>query len=185
MDIKTVIVGMLENNVYIVSDPKTKEAIIIDPGEEADKIITEAMDYKVKAIILTHGHYDHVTEAPKVAKYFNAPIWINKNDEAMMSYSNQVKADNYLKNGDELKIGNCKLKIIHTPGHSAGGICLYDGKETLFSGDTLFKGTHGRTDLPTSSPKEMVKSLKRLMELPENVTVYPGHGPITTIKEEK
>ncbi len=181
MKIKTVVVGQLENNCFIASDEKTKEAIIIDPGEEADKILAAVKGLKVKAIVLTHGHYDHVTEAPKIG----APIWIHEKDEAMMSYSNHARADRLLKDGDELLVGSCKLLVIHTPGHSAGGICLYDGKETLFSGDTLFQGTHGRTDLPTSSPKEMVESLKRLLELPENVVVYPGHGPITTIKEEK
>lgn len=180
MQIKTIVVGMLENNVYIVSDKETKEAIIIDPGEEVEKIIEEAKSYKAKAVILTHGHYDHVTEAIKI----NAPIWIHKADEALMAYSNQAKADKYLNHGDRLDVGRWTLEVIHTPGHTAGGICLYDGKETLFSGDTLFKGTYGRTDLPTSSPKEMVKSLKRLASLPENVKVYPGHGPTTTIKEE-
>lgn len=185
MEIKTVVAGMLENNVYIVSDEKSKEAIIIDPGDEAEKVIAAAEGLKINAIVLTHGHWDHVTDAPIVAKHFNAPIWVHKNDEPMMMHSNHVKADRLLKAGDSFDIGNLSFVILHTPGHSAGGICIYDNKGTLFSGDTLFKGTYGRTDLPTSSPKEMVKSLKRLMSLPENVKVYPGHGPTTTIKEEK
>jgi len=181
MEIKTVVVGQLENNCYIVSDGETKEAIIIDPGEEADKIIEASKGLKIKAVVLTHGHYDHVTDAPKIG----APIWIHPNDEAMMSYSNQAKADKVLNNGDIFEVGSLKFEVLHTPGHSAGGICLYDGKETLFSGDTMFKGDHGRTDLPTSSGREMVESLKRLIKLPGNVKVYPGHGPTTTIKEEK
>lgn len=185
MNIKTIVVGPLENNCYIISDENSKEAIIIDPGDEADKIIAAAEGLKVKAVVLTHGHWDHVTEAPKVARHFNAPLCIHKNDETMMTYSNHAKADKYLENGEKLEIGKWKLEVIHTQGHSAGCICLYDGSETLFSGDTLFKGTWGRTDLPTSSPKEMVESLKKLMMLPENVKVYPGHGPTTTIKEEK
>lgn len=188
MEIKTIKVGPLATNCYLVSDPATKEAVIIDPGFEAKKIIDSARDLKVVAILLTHGHYDHVTSAPKVAGAFSAPIWIHQNDETMMNLSNNVKADKYLKDGEKLEIGpprRMKLEVIHTPGHSPGSICLYDGKNILFSGDTLFRDTWGRTDLPGGSEKMMQESLKKLFSLPDDVKVYPGHGPATTIRDEK
>jgi len=185
MEIKTVVVGSIHTNCYIVSEENSKEAIIIDPGDEAEKIIAAAEGLKVKAVVLTHGHWDHVTAAPIVAKHFNAPLCIHKNDEAMMTYSNQIKADRLLKAGDKFDIGHLSFVILHSPGHSAGCICLYDGKKTLFSGDTLFRGTWGRTDLPTSSETDMEKSLKKLLSLPADVVVYPGHGKKTTIGEEK
>ncbi|MFC1496270.1 MBL fold metallo-hydrolase [Candidatus Margulisiibacteriota bacterium] len=186
MEIKTIPVGGLQTNCYIVSDKKTKEAIIIDPGEEANKIVKGAAGLKIKSVVLTHGHYDHVTDARYVADKFNAPLLINQNDEAMMAYSNQSKADKYLVDGEKLAIGQWSVVIISSPGHSAGGICLYNESEkVLFSGDTLFEGTWGRTDLPGSSEQAMLDSLKKLLSLSEDIRVYPGHGPSTTIGAEK
>ena len=186
MEIKTVKVGDLQTNCYIVYDPKSKEALIIDPGDEPELIIKKADGLKVKAIVLTHGHYDHTTLAPLVAKKLNTLIYIHKEDNEMMFFNAQTKADRFLSEGDKLKIGKNVFTIISTPGHSRGGICLYNNEQgILFSGDTLFYQTCGRYDLPGSSEEDMIKSLKKLLALPENTVVYPGHGPNTTIGAER
>lgn len=186
MRIKTIKVGELMTNCYIVSDEISKEGVIIDPGFEMDEIINEIGDIKIKAIILTHGHYDHVTDAFALSETINAPVMIHKDDEAMMAYSTQKRADRILDSGDKLEIGHWKLEIIPTPGHSKGSICIYNEKAgVLFSGDTLFWKDHGRTDLPGSSQNEMENSLKKLFALPPHTKVYPGHGKPTTIGDEK
>lgn len=184
MQIETIKVGELRTNCYIVKD--NGEAIVIDPGSETEKIIQHLKGFKVKSIILTHGHYDHVTEAFILKQMTGSLVMINKNDEPMMSFSNQGKADWYLNDGDKIQVGKTEFIVILTPGHSQGGICLYCKEHNvLISGDTLFHGTYGRTDLPGSSQTMMGDSLKKLFLLPENTKVYPGHGQTTTIKDEK
>ncbi|MBI5699557.1 MBL fold metallo-hydrolase [Candidatus Saganbacteria bacterium] len=176
MNIKTIKVGELRTNCYIVSDDK--EALVIDPGFEIEKIAPEIAGLKVKAIVLTHGHYDHVTEAFGLG----APIWIGEKDEFMLLHSTGKKADRPLKDGEMLQ----GFKIILTPGHTPGGICLYNEKEkVIFTGDTLFAGDHGRTDLPGGSESEILSSLKKLLDLPPETRVYPGHGRPTTIGDEQ
>jgi len=180
MQIKCLKVGPLQTNCYLVTN--NQGTLIIDPGAESEKILKALGDQKVKALVLTHGHYDHVTEAFYLKEKLNCLVMIHKKDEAMMSYSTQVRADKLLKDGDQLLV----LKVIHTPGHSEGSICLYSEKEkVLFSGDTLFAGNYGRCDLPGSSQREMENSLKRLLTLPPETKVYPGHGQPTTIGKER
>jgi len=180
MQIKTIKVGGLQTNCYLVAE--NQEALIIDPGAESEKILKALGDQKVKAIVLTHGHYDHVTEAFTLKEKINCPVMVHEKDESLMTYSTQTRADKLLKDGDQL-LG---LKVFHTPGHSGGSICLYSEKEKiLFSGDTLFAGDYGRCDLPGSSQREMENSLKRLLALPPETKVYPGHGQPTTIGDEK
>lgn len=186
MRIKIVKVGALETNCYIVLDEASKEAVVIDPGAETDKILNETNGLKIKAIILTHGHYDHVTEAFLLKEKVGAPVLIDQKDEAMMVYSTQLRADGFLKDGEKLTVGDRSFEIISTPGHSKGGICLYNEKEgVLFSGDTLFAGDYGRVDLPGSSPAEINSSLKKILSLPPKTKVYPGHGKATTVGDEK
>jgi glyoxylase-like metal-dependent hydrolase (beta-lactamase superfamily II) len=186
MQIKTIKVGELKTNCYIISDEKTKEGLIIDPGFELENIINEIGDLKIKAIILTHGHYDHTTDAFPLAETIKVPVMIHEKDEAMMAFSTQKRADKLLKDGEKLAIGNFTFDIIHTPGHSRGSICLYNEEAgVLFSGDTLFYGDHGRCDLPDSSQAEMEDSLKKLLVLPAYTKVYPGHGKPTTIGGEQ
>lgn len=180
MNIKTIKVGELKTNCYIVIGDQ--EALVIDPGFEMEKIQKETAGLNIKAVILTHGHYDHVTEAFKM----NAPVWIGEKDEVMMSYSTNRKADRLLKEGETFDIGYLSFDIISTPGHTPGGLCLYNEKEkVVFTGDTLFAGDYGRTDLPGSSEAEMLVSLKKLLKLPPETRVYPGHGYSTTIGDEK
>lgn len=186
MNIKNIKVGELRTNCYIVSDETAKEGIVIDPGSEIEKVLAETDDLRIKAIVLTHGHYDHVTGAFALKERIKAPVMIHQKDEAMMAYSTQQRADRLLNEEETLDIGNLRFEIIHTPGHSQGGICLYNEKEqALFSGDTLFAGDYGRTDLPGSSEPEMEDSLKKLLRLPPGTKVYPGHGRPTTIGNEK
>lgn len=186
-------------NTYVVHDEKTKEGIIIDIANNADKIYNyiENSEIKPKYIILTHCHGDHVTGLKNIKNYYpNIKIMIHEADSAgltddsvnMCSYisceSNFVNADIVIKDGDEIKIGEIVAKIIHTPGHTAGSISILI-EDALFSGDTLFRGTQGRTDLPTGDENQMKKSLKKLLELPEDTIVYPGHGVGTIISDEK
>lgn len=178
MLVKTIKVGALQTNCYIVIDEKSREAAVIDPGDEVSKILPEIKDLKVRYIILTHGHWDHLGAIDKVKKETRAPILMNPQDGWA------IKPDQALKDGDEVKIGNLVFKVLHTPGHSMGSICLFrDGY--LFSGDTLFAWGCGRTDIPGASIQEMKKSLKRLSVLPDETQVFPGHEESTTIRDEK
>ena len=185
MEIKTIKVGELRTNCYLLSDQG--EALVIDPGFEAGRIKAELGDLKVKAIVLTHGHYDHVTEAFRLKALVDAPVMIGEKDEALMAFSTKnSRADRLLKDGDKLNLGDLEFTVIDTPGHSQGGLCLYNEKEkVLFSGDTLFAGDHGRVDLPGRSPALMKTSLEKLLKLPPETKVYPGHGVSSTIRDEQ
>jgi hydroxyacylglutathione hydrolase len=195
-------VGKLFTNCYIVACPETKEAIIIDPGfesvSEAEKIFKfiEENALKLKIIVNTHGHPDHVCGNGIVKGKFQTPILIHEKDAFMLGRlgkmiakffgftSSSPSADALLKDGDHVKFGKITLKVMHTPGHSPGSISLIGEKE-VFTGDTLFAGSIGRTDLPQSSESDMKESLKKLAKLPDDFKVYPGHGPTTTIGKEK
>ncbi len=187
-------------NMYVVFDEETKEGILIDAGAGADKIINyiENMNVKLKYIILTHCHVDHVADLRKIRKDFpRVPIVINEEDseglakaeinmcELLGVENNFLDADILVKDGDVLTFGNMTAQLIHTPGHTAGSMSILI-EDALFSGDTLFKGTRGRTDLPTGSEREILWSIKdKLLKLPEETIVYPGHGSTTIIRDEK
>jgi hydroxyacylglutathione hydrolase len=195
-------VGSFSTNCYVVGCAETKEAVIIDPGfdtkSEAEIIIkyVEENCSKLKTIVNTHGHPDHTCGNGLVKNRFNVPIAIHKDDayligtlgkrlaEAFNLTNHSPPADILLDDGSLLEFGKEKLEVIHTPGHSPGSISLL-GKNVIFTGDTLFASSIGRTDFPESSEKEMQISLKRLKDLPDNLTVYPGHGPATTLGKEK
>lgn len=167
MIIHKVAVGFLKTNCYLVSDDKTKETAVIDPGDEAGKIITEIEnnDLKPQVILLTHAHFDHIGAVQEVKKYF-------KIDHLKVG------------EGDEVVLGDTKLEVIETPGHKEDCVCFVCG-DCVFSGDTLFRGGVGRTDLEGSDPEAMKKSFARLMDLPGGFRVYPGHGRETTIAAER
>lgn len=191
-------VGMIETNCYILADEKTRAGIIIDPGDESAVILETVADncIDVKYIIMTHGHWDHISALPEVKEKTKADILIHKNDENCLKDSTknlsyvfgvstpEMKADRLLDDGDEIILGDKIIKVIHTPGHTQGGICLLCDK-FLFSGDTLFSGAIGRTDLPGGNQNQLVESIKKsLLDLDGNIKVYPGHGPSTTIARE-
>jgi len=192
MIIKTVMAGIYDANCYIVMDSKSKEAVVLDPGGDGPKLekIIDEMGAKVKFILLTHGHVDHVGGVEYLADKYKVPFYINKIDEELMENDNSVYgsirvADGYLQDGDVLKFGDKTIKVIHTPGHTKGGVCfLIDDK--CFTGDTLFQGSIGRTDFIGGDFKEIINSIKtKLLTLGDNVQVYPGHGSSSTIAFEK
>ncbi len=199
--IKVDVGTMLGENCYIIQDEHTKETMIIDPGCMTEELreMLEALDVKLKYILLTHCHADHINGAEQIKQEYGGKILVHREDaeglqkpEINLCYyigleNISVKADSRLNDGDLLHIDGMEFKVIYTPGHTNGSICLYCEKEKLlFSGDTLFRGTWGRTDLPTSSFENVIHSITdRLMTLPEDTIVYPGHGKSTMIQEEK
>ena len=183
-----------ETNCYIIQDQETMESIVIDPGGEADKIIDmlNILQAKVKYIYLTHCHCDHIGAVEKVKQEKGGKILIHRFDaeglyDPSISLIDQVGLNvpeleiaSRVDDNDIIHIGNIEFKVIHTPGHTIGSICLYCKEEKLlFSGDTLFRGSWGRTDLPTSSMEQIMDSItNKLMHLPEDTIVYPGHRKI-------
>ena len=196
LKIQTVIVGALEVNCYIVYDSETKEALIIDPGDEADRIIeaVKSLGVSPKGILLTHAHVDHIRGVGTVSAAFSLPVWIHEADRAMyLSPDNAIlpwlpAAANLPKPVDTPpQLPNHPFEVIETPGHTPGGVCFYfKNEKQLFSGDTLFRGTYGRTDFPGGSAQKLFSSiLTKLFTLPDDINVWPGHNDATTIGDEK
>ncbi|MFA5103755.1 MAG: MBL fold metallo-hydrolase [Candidatus Margulisiibacteriota bacterium] len=186
MKIKTLVVGPIETNCYIISDQDSSSAFVVDAGANPAGILSaiEQERLNVKAILTTHGHFDHVTAVKEIKDRLKVPFLIHMEDSFMLSPL--LNPDGPLTEGLILNAGDLSLKVIHTPGHSPGCVCLYCEKDgILFSGDTLFYADHGRCDLHGGSYKKMIKSLEKLFELPEDTAVYPGHGQKTTIGDEK
>lgn len=194
-----VIVGAIETNCYIVYCNETKECAVIDPGAEAEKIVhlIHKKGLKPTMIINTHGHVDHVGANKDLIDEFNIPLLIHSADSPMLDKVEQMELsfflgaknspppDKFLIEGEKVVIGNEHLEILHTPGHSPGSVSLL-GDGILFSGDTLFWGGVGRTDLPGGSWNELVRSIKeKILTLPEATVVLPGHGPKTTVGQEE
>jgi glyoxylase-like metal-dependent hydrolase (beta-lactamase superfamily II) len=192
MKIQTFNVGMLSTNCYVVNCPKTQEAIIIDPGFDAPQEAEQICRYvdkntlKVKFIVNTHGHSDHIRGDSTLKKKYSVPICIHAYDAHRLTGlgENTQPANILLEDEALLKFGKVTLKIMHTPGHTRGSISLV-GEKLVFTGDTLFAGGIGRTDLPGGSDRDMKLSLEKLLRLPEHYVVYPGHGATSIIGEEK
>lgn len=199
MKIISLSLGVMSVNTYIVYDEINKKAIIIDPGDEGDKIMEKINknDLSVEYIVLTHGHFDHIGAISYLKRETNAKIAIHPSDadclidsrknlsEMLNLKSIQVKHDILLNEGDVIKFGDLEFKVIHTPGHSLGSISLL-GEGVIFTGDALFKGTIGRTDFPGGDYNELLNSInEKIMALDDEIIVYPGHDEITTIEEER
>jgi hydroxyacylglutathione hydrolase len=192
MLVETFTVGMLSTNCYVASSQETKEAIIIDPGIDLSSEAEPILDYiaakklNVKFIVNTHGHDDHIKGDAFFQQKFNVPICIHILDEHFIEdlEKGNFPSNLLFKDGSLIKVGNETLKVLHTPGHTPGSICLV-GEKLVFTGDTLFAGGIGRTDFPGGSMSEMRNSLKKLVELPLNLLIYPGHGETSIIVEEK
>ena len=200
--VKDLVAGSFSSNCYVVSCRDTKQAAVIDPGfgsaQEAKEIFAfiESSELKIKFIIDTHGHPDHSCGNGVIKYRFNVPICIHKDDAYMLGEqgkdtyryfgfdSTSPPADILLSDGQYIKFGDVTLKVLHTPGHSQGSISLI-GELKVFTGDTLFAGSIGRTDFPGSSDLQMQISLKKLTRLPDYFTAHSGHGPATTIAQEK
>ena len=191
MLIKTLPVGQLETNCYIVSNENTLECVVIDPGDEANRILDYIEDNKLKcvAILLTHGHFDHVGAVDEVAESTGATVYMHELDDAkvssmfMMSYrlpENGV----YLKDGDVLNLAGLEFHIMATPGHTLGGVTIRC-EDALFTGDTLFKGSCGRVDLPGGDLNTIMESIRFICQLPGDYEVYPGHMDSSTLERER
>jgi hydroxyacylglutathione hydrolase len=212
-------VGLLQCNCHIVGDPQTREAIVIDPGDDAGRIleVIERHHLKVTAIVVTHTHIDHVVGLRRVQEATGAPVYMHPDDldlyrmlEVQATWlgwktPEAVKVDQLVREGDVIRWGGYDAQILHTPGHTPGSLCLYmptdmpasptnpggaksarKGTAQLFAGDTLFAGSIGRTDLWGGSFSGIIRSLKgKLLELPDETIVYPGHGETTTIGKER
>lgn len=194
-------VGVLQCNCSIVGDEQSHEAMVIDPGDQIEEIlaILRQANLSLKYIVVTHAHIDHIGGAMKLKAATGAPILLNQNDLALMKMLDvqatwvgmrppgQVQVDESVADGQSLKIGNINSTVIETPGHTEGSICIFFPQEKkLIAGDTLFAGSIGRTDLPGGSFDKIMRSLRtRLLALPDDTEVVPGHGPLTSIGEER
>ena len=193
-------VGDIGTNCYFIVNADTKEMLVIDPGGDGKDLIRRINNSELKpvAVLLTHGHYDHVADADVVAKEYDIPIYAheaeretlenpNLNLSPMFGRREIYHADKYVKDGDILNLAGFTIRVIHTPGHTVGGCCYYfDGNKVLASGDTLFCGSVGRTDFPKGSMSDLVRSIKeKLLDLPGDTAVLPGHESRTTIGYER
>ena len=194
------VVGPLQCNCYIVGDPETREAIVIDPGDDADRLAASLANREltVTAIVATHAHFDHIVAAERLRALTGAPFYLHAEDKPLLGWMQESgrlflgmdlppppEVDTEAREGDRLIAGSVGLEIVHTPGHSPGSISLV-ADEGVFSGDTLFAGSIGRTDLPGGDMRALLDAVRdKLFRLDQDLTVYPGHGPSTTLAAER
>ncbi len=198
--IRMMVLGPVQTNCYFLINEDTKEVLIVDPADRAQKIIEwiNSEGLKPTAILLTHGHFDHIMGVAGVKKEYNIPIYASKDEvevladpqinvSTMMGAYLSMKADKLFSDGDVLELAGMKLKVISTPGHTIGSVCFYmEEEKVLISGDTLFEASVGRSDFPTGSSRQLIESIKtRLFVLPDDTDVFPGHGGTTSIAYEK
>lgn len=199
MKLNTLVVGPLEENCYIVYDEESKKALIVDPGAEAAHIIAmiEEESLQPQLIVNTHGHWDHVGAVTELKEKYGIPFYLHADDEEWLreplchllgqGTTSAVTVDHTIDDGTVLMLGDEPLRVIHTPGHTKGGCVLWlENANIAFTGDTLFKGTIGRTDFPGGSYEDILTSVqKKMAALPDQCVVYPGHGPKSTMAWER
>jgi len=199
LNIETITVGAFAMNCYLLFDDESKNAVFIDPGMEADRLIrrVEDLDLNLNYIINTHAHIDHAAEAGIVQKHFDVDFYLHREELPLLdALPDQAKmfgikvgvipsVTNYVNDGEEIRLGDYRGKVLHTPGHSPGSISIYWGSD-LFVGDCLFMDSIGRTDLYKGDYNQLINSIRtKLLTLPEATKVYSGHGPSTTVGREK
>ena len=199
LQVEPLVVGPLFSNCYIVWDESVKQGVVIDPGDDPDTILDaiKELGVEIKYILATHGHFDHVGAAAPLRKRLNAEFLAHKGDFFFIEEGEDTarrwginiepppKPDRFIEDGDKIKVGNFELETLHTPGHSPGGVSFLHDR-MVFGGDTLFQGSIGRTDFRQGSFDDLANSIKtRLYTLPDDTIVYTGHGPVTTIGDEK
>ncbi len=192
--------GPADTNAYLIGCPSTKKAAVIDvPFDTAEILSSRAQELslQIEMILLTHSHWDHIAEVYELKKLLNIPVYVHEEDAENLEMPGSdrlplffpiqgVKPDGYLHQGQVVFVGTLRIEVIHTPGHTPGGICFYlPNEKVIFTGDTLFRGTIGNLSFPSSRPALMWNSLKTLAALPHETKVYPGHGESTTIKAEQ
>lgn len=188
--------GSMDNNCSLIIDEKTNQSALVDCNEFSQKMIDMIGDTDLKYILLTHGHFDHIIGVKSVKEKYGAQVVISKEDEPMLNSSklslavfcnapqNNVDADIIVKDGDEITLGEIKIKVMATPGHTSGSVC-YIAENCIFSGDTLFYCSCGRTDFPSGSPEQMMSSIQKLKALDGDYKVYTGHNSLTTLDFER
>ena len=200
IEIKSMTLGMVATNCYLIINKENKEALLVDPADNALRIsnVIEENGCTLTAILLTHGHFDHIMALNDLKKRYNVPVYAHEEEEDVLKQSSlnlsgsigqiyTTQADVYVKDGEHLKLAGLDVIVLYTPGHTKGGVCYYFPEEkVLMSGDTLFHCSIGRTDFPTGSMSQLVRSVKeQLFVLPDDVQVYPGHDSVTSIGYEK
>ena len=188
MRLQTLVLGAYETNCYIIWDDDSQECLVIDPGYEPERVLSavKALDKTVSAILLTHGHFDHVGGVSHIFSEMDCDIYLCPEDCAMPEQmtAGPLRYTNSYQEGDTLQLASLTLRVLQTPGHTPGSVCLIC-EDSLFSGDTLFSGSCGRTDLPCGSWESLSRSLARLRDLEGDYTVYPGHGEATRLSLER
>jgi hydroxyacylglutathione hydrolase len=203
MRVDRVRVGQLETNCWVVSDDGAGPAVVIDPGDDAHAVLETLGDREIALIVLTHGHFDHLGAVSELVETRLAPVAVHRDDAEFITSAQTTggtmfgfpehaapPADRILDDGDTVEVGDLSFQVLHTPGHTPGSICLlvFDpvtGTRHLFSGDTLFAGSVGRSDFPRGDSRALVRSLAaKLVQLPRDTLVHPGHGPDTTVGRE-
>jgi len=181
MEVKRLEVGFFENNCYVLTCRRTRESVIIDPAAEAKRILGETGEAKVRYILITHGHMDHIGALEEVRRQTGAAVAIHARDARAL----KDKPDFFLEDGQTLTFGKVTLKVLYTPGHSPGGVCFLTGK-ILFSGDTIFPNGPGNTAIPGADEQLILSSIhSKIFILPDDTVIYPGHGLETTVGREK